>query len=78
MSTLDWIIVLVIAFSVVQAIASGFIREFFAFAGGSDEGLHLSQVFDAGGLFHAAGYVYCPRLDRVDGRVDAAGVEPAG
>jgi len=33
MSALDWIIVLVIVLSVLQAIASGFIREFFAFAG---------------------------------------------
>jgi membrane protein required for colicin V production len=33
MSTLDWIIVLIIALSVLQAVASGFIREFFAFAG---------------------------------------------
>jgi membrane protein required for colicin V production len=33
MSTLDWIIVLIVVFSVVQAISSGFVREFFAFAG---------------------------------------------
>src|SRR6266700_3465190 len=33
MSTLDWIIVLIVLFSVIQAISSGFVREFFAFAG---------------------------------------------
>ncbi len=33
LSILDWVIVLVIIFSVVQAISSGFVREFFAFAG---------------------------------------------
>jgi membrane protein required for colicin V production len=33
MSTLDWIIVLIVLFSVVQAISSGFVREFFAFVG---------------------------------------------
>lgn len=33
LSILDWIIVLIILFSVVQAISSGFAREFFAFAG---------------------------------------------
>lgn len=33
MSILDWIFLLIILFSVLQAIASGFVREFFAFAG---------------------------------------------
>ncbi len=33
MSTLDWIIVLIIVFSVLQAVSSGFVREFFAFVG---------------------------------------------
>jgi membrane protein required for colicin V production len=32
-STLDWLIVLVIVFSTIQAISSGFFREFFAFVG---------------------------------------------
>jgi membrane protein required for colicin V production len=33
MSILDWIFVLIILFSVLQAISSGFVREFFAFVG---------------------------------------------
>jgi membrane protein required for colicin V production len=33
MSTLDWVIVLIVLFSVAQAISSGFVREFFAFVG---------------------------------------------
>jgi membrane protein required for colicin V production len=33
MSILDWIFVFIILFSVIQAISSGFVREFFAFAG---------------------------------------------
>jgi membrane protein required for colicin V production len=33
MSTLDWIIVLILLLSVIQAIWNGFIREFFGFAG---------------------------------------------
>jgi membrane protein required for colicin V production len=33
MSTLDWIIVLIVLLSVIQAFSNGFIREFFAFAG---------------------------------------------
>jgi membrane protein required for colicin V production len=33
MSTLDWILVLIVLLSVIQAIWNGFIREFFAFAG---------------------------------------------
>jgi membrane protein required for colicin V production len=33
MSTLDWVLVLIVLFSAVQAISSGFVREFFAFVG---------------------------------------------
>ena len=33
LSILDWVIVLIVLFSVVQAISSGFVREFFAFLG---------------------------------------------
>lgn len=33
LSTLDWVIVLIVLFSVFQAISSGFVREFFAFTG---------------------------------------------
>ena len=33
MSILDWVLVLIILFSVLQAISSGFVREFFAFLG---------------------------------------------
>jgi membrane protein required for colicin V production len=33
LSTLDWVIVLIILFSVLQAVSSGFVREFFAFVG---------------------------------------------
>jgi membrane protein required for colicin V production len=33
LSILDWVIVLIILFSVLQAVSSGFVREFFAFVG---------------------------------------------
>ena len=33
LSILDWVIVFIVLFSVLQAISSGFVREFFAFAG---------------------------------------------
>ncbi len=33
MSILDWVIVLIVLFSALQAISSGFVREFFAFVG---------------------------------------------
>src|SRR5581483_7152044 len=33
LSILDWVLVLIVCFSVLQAISNGFVREFFAFAG---------------------------------------------
>ena len=53
LSILDWVIVFVILFSVLQAISSGFVREFFAFLGVIAGYLIAAWEYPAVAVFYA-------------------------
>jgi membrane protein required for colicin V production len=53
LSILDWVIVLIILFSVLQAISSGFVREFFAFLGVIAGYLVAAWEYPAVAVFYA-------------------------
>lgn len=53
MSILDWVFVLIILFSVVQAISNGFVREFFSFTGVIVAFLTAAWEYPAVAVFYA-------------------------
>jgi membrane protein required for colicin V production len=53
LSVLDWVIVFVVLFSVLQAISSGFVREFFAFLGVIAGYLIAAWEYPAVAVFYA-------------------------